>query len=127
MLRETIDNMPTNKEQEKKVKVDGMWMPESMVEGHLKSEEKRNEQKEKLRNQLLEAKNSGEKEYLDIEKVLRAFHYGEINEEIVKKMAKDTDLIEGLEISYYLRAPENVKTTHDYILWRDEIASHGEN
>lgn len=83
-------------------------------------EKKSEERREKRRQALEEAKKSGDKEEIDIYKVLRAYSLGE-DDRVVRKLAEDPGVIESVEMRYYLDSPKEVKTGADFVRWMWEM------
>lgn len=106
-------------EEEDKVFVDGVWMTRETMEADSRMQRAHELQREEDKRQVSEAKEKGTKELLDVEKFIR--EYGqELSEATYKKLLEDKEVIDEIEIDYYLNTPEEVNDLSSYMRWRSE-------
>lgn len=109
------ERIPSRRGREMPVNVE---RPKIQVDPRVVELRRRREEHERGRRESVRlAKEKGEKEALDIEKVVREFFSRMDDEESIKKTSANPDTIRDFEERYYLDAPANVKTTDDFIDW----------
>lgn len=91
----------------------------AMIEKEM--EKKSEERLAQRRLALEEAKRNGNKEEIDVFRVLNAYRLG-ADEERIRKLAEDPRVIEEVEMQYYLDAPKEVKTGGDFVRWLLEMS-----